>query len=75
MESLDKENSFDPLSIYATLSNSFDSLSIYATYNGFYEYTSVEGAKRVCSIKKLDALEVNKDILKSVWMDRIIGFH
>lgn len=52
VESLDKENSFEPISIYAM-------------YDGFYEYTRVEDAKRVCSVRKPDVLDANKDILKS----------
>lgn len=52
VESLDEENSFEPISIYAT-------------YDGFYEYTRVEDAKRVCSVREPDVLNANKDILKS----------
>lgn len=63
VESLDEENSFEPISIYAT-------------YDGVYEYTRVEDAKRVCSVREADVLDANKDILKGVslcnldWLSR-----
>lgn len=52
VDSLDKENSFEPISIYAM-------------YDRFYEYTRVEDAKRVCSVRNPDVLDANRDILKS----------
>lgn len=51
VESLDEVNSFEPISIYAT-------------YDGVYEYTRVEDAKRICSVREPDVLDANKDVLK-----------
>eukprot|EP00253_Pinus_taeda_P025213 PITA_25213 len=53
IESLDREKLFEPISIYAK-------------YDRFYEYTRVDDAIRVCSVKKpLQVLYTNKHILNS----------
>jgi len=53
IESLDREKLFEPISIYAT-------------YDGFYEYTRVDDARRVFSVKKRpQVLYANKHILNS----------